>query len=70
MFVFVRFFIVIYGKDFSEIMWDLRGFVVKFYIEDGNWDLVGNNFKIFFICDVIKFFDLIYVFKFDFVINC
>lgn len=63
--VFVCFFVVVYGNYFLEILCDLCGFVIKFYIVDGNWDLVGNNFLIFFICDVIKFLDMVYVFKLD-----
>lgn len=50
-------------------MRDPRGFAVKFYTEDGNWDLVGNNLKIFFIRDAIKFPDLIHAFKPDPVTN-
>lgn len=45
--VFVRFSTVTHGKDSPETMRDPRGFAVKFYTEDGNWDLVGNNLKIF-----------------------
>ncbi len=52
-----------HGKDSPETMRDPRGFAVKFYTEDGNWDLVGNNLKIFFIRDAIKFPDLIQGFK-------
>lgn len=69
MLVFVCFLMVNYGKYLFEILRDLCGFVVKFYIEDGNWDLVGNNLKIFFICDLLKFLDFVYVFQFDLVIN-
>lgn len=38
---------------------------MKFYIEEGNWDLVGNNIFVFFLCDLLKFFDLNYVVKCD-----
>lgn len=47
--VFVRFSTVIHGGHSPETLRDPRGFAVKFYTEDGNWDLVGNNLKIFFI---------------------
>jgi catalase len=52
-----------------ETLRDPRGFAVKFYTEDGNWDLVGNNLKIFFIRDAIKFPDLIHSQKPDPVTN-
>lgn len=45
--VFVRFSTVIHGGHSPETLRDPRGFAVKFYTEDGNWDLVGNNLKIF-----------------------
>ncbi|MBC5806613.1 MAG: catalase [Candidatus Eremiobacter antarcticus] len=67
--VFVRFSTVIHGKDSPETLRDPRGFAVKFYTEDGNWDLVGNNLKIFFIRDAIKFPDFIHSFKPDPVTN-
>jgi len=67
--VFVRFSTVIGGRDSSETARDPRGFAVKFYTEDGNWDLVGNNLKIFFIRDAIKFPDMIHAFKPDPVSN-
>nr|WP_084544070.1 catalase [Paenisporosarcina indica] len=67
--VFVRFSTVIGGKESSETARDPRGFAVKFYTEDGNWDLVGNNLKIFFIRDAIKFPDMIHAFKNDPVSN-
>ncbi|MGV3530932.1 MAG: catalase, partial [Chthoniobacteraceae bacterium] len=51
----IRFSTVIGGRDSSEVARDPRGFAVKFYTEDGNWDLVGNNLAIFFIRDAIKF---------------
>jgi catalase len=46
-----------------ETLRDPRGFATKFYTEDGNWDLVGNNLKIFFIRDAVNFPDLVYAFK-------
>jgi catalase len=63
--VFVRFSTVTHGGHSPETLRDPRGFAVKFYTEDGNWDLVGNNLKIFFIRDPIKFPDLIHAFKPD-----
>ncbi|WP_051239601.1 catalase [Pontibacillus halophilus] len=67
--VLVRFSTVIHGKDSPETLRDPRGFAVKFYTEDGNWDLVGNNLKVFFIRDAIKFPDLIHALKPDPVTN-
>jgi catalase len=48
---------------------DPRGFAVKFYTEDGNWDLVGNNLRVFFIRDAIKFPDVVHAWKPDPVTN-
>jgi catalase len=67
--VFVRFSTVIHGGHSPENLRDPRGFAVKFYTEDGNWDLVGNNLQIFFIRDAIKFPDLVHAFKPDPVTN-
>src|SRR5438270_12640389 len=67
--VFVRFSTVIHGTHSPETLRDPRGFAVKFYTEDGNWDLVGNNLKVFFIRDAIKFPDLIHSQKPDPVTN-
>ncbi len=61
----IRFSTVIGGRDSSEVARDPRGFAVKFYIEDGNWDLVGNNLAVFFIRDAIKFPDVIHSLKPD-----
>jgi len=58
--VAVRFSTVAGGRDSSEAVRDPRGFAVKFYTEDGNWDLVGNNLAVFFIRDAIKFPDFIH----------
>ena len=58
--VLVRFSTVIHSKDSPETLRDPRGFAVKFYTEDGNWDLVGNNLGVFFIRDAIKFPDFIH----------
>ncbi len=63
--VAVRFSTVIGGRDSSEAARDPRGFAVKFYTEDGNWDLVGNNLGVFFIRDAIKFPDVIHALKPD-----
>ena len=61
----IRFSTVIGGRDSSEVARDPRGFAVKFYTEDGNWDLVGNNLAIFFIRDAVKFPDVIHSLKPD-----
>ena len=61
----IRFSTVIGGRDSSEVARDPRGFAVKFYTEDGNWDLVGNDLAIFFIRDAIKFPDVIHALKPD-----
>ncbi|MDQ3462658.1 MAG: catalase, partial [Actinomycetota bacterium] len=63
--VAVRFSTVIGGRDSSEAARDPRGFAVKFYTEDGNWDIVGNNLAVFFIRDAIKFPDFIHSLKPD-----
>ncbi len=60
-----RFSTVIGGRDSAETARDPRGFAVKFYTEDGNWDLVGNNLAVFFIRDAIKFPDVIHALKPD-----
>ncbi|RJX37877.1 catalase [Paenibacillus pinisoli] len=67
--VFVRFSSVIHGGHSPETLRDPRGFATKFYTEDGNWDLVGNNLKIFFIRDAMKFPDMVHAFKPDPVTN-
>ncbi|XKE80806.1 catalase [Oceanobacillus kapialis] len=67
--VFVRFSTVVHGNHSPETVRDPRGFAVKFYTEDGNWDLVGNNLKIFFIRDAMKFPDMIHAFRPDPVTN-
>ncbi|MDT0443498.1 catalase [Streptomyces johnsoniae] len=63
--VAVRFSTVIGGRDSAETTRDPRGFAVKFYTEEGNWDLVGNNLGVFFIRDAIKFPDVIHALKPD-----
>ena len=67
--VFVRFSSVIHGGHSPETLRDPRGFATKFYTEDGNWDLVGNNLKVFFIRDPIKFPDMVHSLKPDPVTN-
>jgi catalase len=56
----LRFSTVAGGRDSSEAVRDPRGFAVKLYTEDGNWDLVGNNLGVFFIRDAVKFPDFIH----------
>lgn len=61
--VFVRFSTVAGNKGSTDLARDVRGFAVKFYTKEGNWDLVGNNIPVFFIQDAIKFSDLIHAAK-------
>lgn len=61
--VFVRFSTVAGNKGSFDLARDVRGFAVKFYTKQGNWDLVGNNIPVFFIQDGIKFPDLIHAAK-------
>lgn len=61
--VFVRFSTVIGSKGSADTVRDPRGFAVKFYTEEGNYDLVGNDIPVFFIRDAIKFPDLIHSLK-------
>ena len=63
--VFVRFSTVAGSKGAADTARDPRGFAVKVYSEDGNWDLVGNNTPVFFIRDGIKFPDFIHSQKYD-----
>ncbi len=63
--VFVRFSTVAGGAGSVDTPRDVRGFAVKFYTRDGNWDLVGNNIPVFFIQDAIKFPDLIHAAKME-----
>ena len=56
--VFVRFSTVAGERGSKDTARDVRGFAVKFYTDEGNWDLVGNNMPVFFIQDAIKFPDL------------
>lgn len=61
--VFVRFSTVAGERGSSDTARDVRGFAVKFYTEEGNWDLVGNNIPVFFIQDAMKFPDLVHAAK-------
>lgn len=61
--VFVRFSTVAGNKGSGDLARDVRGFAVKFYTKEGNWDIVGNNIPVFFIQDAIKFPDLIHAAK-------
>jgi catalase len=61
--VFVRFSTVAGSKGSADLARDVRGFAVKFYTQQGNWDLVGNNIPVFFIQDAIKFPDIIHAAK-------
>ena len=61
--VFVRFSTVAGNKGSPDLARDVRGFAVKFYTKEGNWDLVGNNIPVFFIQDAIKFPDIIHAAK-------
>lgn len=62
---FVRFSTVAGSKGAADSVRDPRGFAVKFYTEEGNWDIVGNNTPIFFIRDGVKFPDFIHSQKYD-----
>ena len=61
--VFVRFSTVAGSRGSTDLARDVRGFAVKFYTDEGNFDLVGNNIPVFFIQDAIKFPDLIHAVK-------
>jgi catalase len=61
--VFVRFSTVAGSRGSTDLARDVRGFAVKFYTDEGNYDLVGNNIPVFFIQDAIKFPDLIHAVK-------
>ena len=61
--VFVRFSTVAGERGSADTVRDVRGFAVKFYTDEGNWDLVGNNMPVFFIQDAMKFPDLIHAVK-------
>ena len=63
--LFARFSTVAGGAGSVDTPRDVRGFAVKFYTQQGNWDLVGNNIPVFFIQDAIKFPDLIHAVKME-----
>ncbi len=60
---FVRFSTVVGNKGSADLARDVRGFAVKLYTQQGNWDIVGNNIPVFFVQDAIKFPDLIHAAK-------
>ncbi|QTD41276.1 catalase [Sporosarcina sp. Te-1] len=61
--VFIRFSTVVGSKGSADTVRDVRGFAIKFYTDEGNFDLVGNNIPVFFIQDAIKFPDLVRAIK-------
>ncbi|KAF5331157.1 hypothetical protein D9619_006054 [Psilocybe cf. subviscida] len=61
--IFIRFSTVQGSKGSADTVRDVRGFAMKFYTEEGIWDLVGNNIPVFFIQDAIKFPDIIHAVK-------
>lgn len=61
--MFVRFSTVIHPSGSPETLRDPRGFALKFYTDEGNWDIVGNNLNVFFIRDAIKFPDMVHSLK-------
>jgi catalase len=61
--VFVRFSTVAGERGSFDLARDVRGFAVKFYTDEGNWDIVGNNIPVFFIQDAMKFPDLVHAVK-------
>src|SRR5450432_3299773 len=63
--VFVRFSTVAGSRGSSDLARDVRGFAVKFYTQEGNFDLIGNNMPVFFIQDAMKFPDLIHSVKME-----
>ncbi|MBC7788007.1 MAG: catalase [Methylophilaceae bacterium] len=63
--LFTRISTVAGGSGSVDTPRDVRGFAVKFYTKEGNWDLVGNNIPVFFIQDAIKFPDLIHAVKME-----
>lgn len=67
--MFVCFLMVVGEWGVVDVECDICGFVMKYYIEEGNWDLVGNDMLVFYLCDLLKFLDLNYVVKCDLCIN-
>jgi catalase len=63
--LFARISTVAGGSGSVDTPRDVRGFALKFYTTEGNWDLVGNNIPVFFIQDAIKFPDLIHAVKME-----
>jgi catalase len=63
--LFTRISTVAGGSGSIDTPRDVRGFAVKFYTQEGNWDLVGNNVPVFFIQDAIKFPDLVHAIKME-----
>ncbi|WP_284337053.1 catalase [Comamonas sp. NoAH] len=63
--IFVRLSTVAGGAGSVDTPRDVRGFAIKFYTEEGNWDLVGNNIPVFFIQDAMKFPDLVHAVKME-----
>jgi len=61
--IFLRFSTVLGSRGSADTVRDVRGFALKFYTEEGNWDIVGNNIPVFFIQDAIKFPDVIHAAK-------
>ncbi|KAF9036558.1 catalase [Panaeolus papilionaceus] len=61
--IFIRFSTVQGSRGSADTVRDVRGFAIKFYTEEGNWDLVGNDIPVFFIQDAIKFPDIIHAVK-------
>jgi catalase len=61
--VFARFSTVAGERGSTDTARDIRGFAVKFYTDEGNWDLVGNNIPVFFVQDAMKFPDLVHAVK-------
>jgi catalase len=58
--VFLRFSTVLGSRGSADTVRDVRGFAVKFYTDEGNWDIVGNDIPVFFIQDAMKFPDVIH----------
>lgn len=61
--VFLRFSTVLGSRGSADTVRDVRGFAIKFYTQEGNWDIVGNNIPVFFIQDAMKFPDVIHAGK-------
>ncbi|ERF76056.1 Catalase A [Endocarpon pusillum Z07020] len=61
--VFIRFSTVQGSRGSADTVRDVRGFAIKFYTEEGNWDIVGNDIPVFFIQDAMKFPDIVHAVK-------